>query len=205
MFPTPDGGAAAPAPAPAVESKGSRTALLALGGVLAAAVVGGGAYFLLNSGGSSDPTPVAAGVTAKPSAPAPAASPSPSPTKPAVIRPASASVTSRDPFKPLYAAAKPGTVTGGSGSTPAPSASATPITPATQPTTPTVTLAVSKIDTKAQTATVSVDGKPYAVSLNTLFAKNFVMYSVFNAQCVGILFGDQSVPVCTNLPQSVSP
>jgi hypothetical protein len=68
-----------------------------------------------------------------------------------------------------------------------------------------VTLAVSKINTAKQTATITVDGKPYAATVGAVFGTNFVMYSVFNTQCVGILFGDQSVPVCTNAPQTVTP
>ena len=86
----------------------------------------------------------------------------------------------------------------------------TPPAPTAAPVTPAkpivaVTLAVSKINATTQTATVTVDGKAYAVGIGALFAKNFVLYSVFNTQCVGVLFGDQSVPVCVNSPQTVSP
>jgi hypothetical protein len=30
------------------------------------------------------------------------------------------------------------------------------------------------------------------------------MYSVFNTECVGVLYGDQSVPVCEGKPQTVT-
>jgi hypothetical protein len=68
-----------------------------------------------------------------------------------------------------------------------------------------VTLAVSAIDLKNQKATVSVDGKAYPVAVGNVFASNYMMYSVFNAQCVGVLYGDQSIAVCTGRPVSVTP
>jgi hypothetical protein len=201
MFPSPDASAAAPAVAPAVESGSNRTMLLAVGGVGAALIVGAGAFFLLNSGGT-DPAPTAAGIPSRTSAASAAPSPSASPSaKPAVIRPASVSVSARDPFKPLFAAAKASTAPTSAPST-APTSAPTPVP---TPVTPSVTLAVSKINTVKQTATVTVDGKAYATTIGAVFGKNFVMYSVFNAQCIGVLFGDQSVPVCTNSPQTVSP
>ena len=120
------------------------------------------------------------------------------------MKPKTASVTTHDPFKPLFAVAVLGTTT-----TPVTTAT-TPPAPTAAPVTPAkpivaVTLAVSKINATTQTATVTVDGKAYAVGIGALFAKNFVLYSVFNTQCVGVLFGDQSVPVCVNSPQTVSP
>ena len=68
-----------------------------------------------------------------------------------------------------------------------------------------MTLAVSAIDLKNQKATVSVDGKAYPVGVGTVFGSNYMMYSVFNAQCVGLLYGDQSVAVCTGRPVSITP
>jgi hypothetical protein len=79
----------------------------------------------------------------------------------------------------------------------------TPATPAAP--TVTVTLTVSKIDATAQTATVSVDGKAYATTVGKVFAKNYMVYSVFNAKCVGVLYGDQSIPVCTTAPATITP
>ena len=37
------------------------------------------------------------------------------------------------------------------------------------------------------------------------FGKFYVMYSVFNDQCVGILMGDQSVAVCSTKAVTVTP
>jgi len=202
MFPSADASAAAPAVAPAVESGNNRTMLLAVGGVGAALIVGAGAFFLLNSGGGTDPAPTAAGIPSRTSVASVAPSPSASASaKPAVIRPASVSVSARDPFKALFAPAKASTAPTAAPST-APSSAPAPVP---TPVTPSVTIAVSKINTAKQTATVTVDGKPYAATIGAVFAKNFVMYSVFNTQCIGVLFGDQSVPVCTNSPQTVSP
>ena len=61
------------------------------------------------------------------------------------------------------------------------------------------------IDPTAQTAVVSVDGKKYAAAVGKVFGKNYMVYSVFNAQCVGVLYGDQSVPVCTTAPATITP
>ncbi len=207
MFPAPDGAGAAPAGGPVAESgSGNRTMLMVLGGVGAALVVGAGAYFLLNSGGSAPDTTASPGQSVTGTAPAavPAAKPA---TKPVVIRPATVSVSSRDPFKPLISVATVGTTSGAAGSPTTPSTAPVPVAPVTPvtPVTPTVTLSVSKIDPTLQTATVTVDGKAYATRVGVVFAKTFQLYSVFNAQCVGILFGDQSVPVCISRPQTVSP
>ena len=43
---------------------------------------------------------------------------------------------------------------------------------------------------------MSVDGKPYTTAVGETFAKYYSVYSVFNDQCVGVLYGDQSVTVC---------
>lgn len=202
MFPAPDEGALIPAGAATQPSTngGNRRMLMAVGGAAAALVLGGGAFLLLTSGGS-DPAPVAAGTQPAPSASAPVASPSPPTTAKPVTRPAIATVTTRDPFKPLFVVAvatTTGTTTGAT--TPAQTAPVIPAVPKA-----TITLAVSKINPTAQTAVIAVDGKAYPVGIGAPFAKNFVLYSVFNAQCVGVLFGDQSVPVCTTNPQTVSP
>ena len=148
------------------------------------------------------------------SAPAPGASAAPStaPTAKPVARPAAASVTGRDPFKPLFAVistgdgAAPGPAAGGSsgGSSGGGGSAAAPV-PAPVPAAPTVTLSVSKIDQAGQTATVAVDGKKYATSVNAPFGKYYTVYAIFNDSCVGVLYGDQSVAVCTSKPMTVTP
>ena len=203
MFPAPEPDGAAPAPVIDEPSGSSRKTLLVLGGVLGAVVVGAGAFLLL-SGGSDTAAPVAAPTTK--SAPAPAASPSASATPKPVVRPATASVGTRDPFKKLFAVAVATSGSSSTSSSSSPAPSAAPVKPAT-PAAPTVTvtLTVSKIDATAQTATVSVDGKAYATTVGKVFAKNYMVYSVFNAKCVGVLYGDQSIPVCTTAPATITP
>ena len=76
----------------------------------------------------------------------------------------------------------------------------TPVTPVSAK----LTLAVSGINLAKQTATITVDGVKYATSVGKVFDKTFVMYSVFNSSCVGLLYGDQNVAVCTANPVAVS-
>ena len=197
MFPG-EGGVAAPAAAEPEEQKSSRKTLLALGGVVAALVVVGGAFFLMNSS-PSDPAPVTAVAPPNGAKAAPAASPTPQ----VVIKPASVTVAKRDPFAPLYpsptATAEAPSNSGGDPST-APSAA--PLTPDVTP----VTLEVKSIDAGKDVATVSVDGKKYAgLGVGDSFGGHYTLYSVFNPQCVGVLYGDQSVPVCLGKPVSVTP
>jgi len=213
MFPS--GGTATAEPEPiaqgvaAPEEPGNGKTLLLVGGLVAALAVAAAAYFFLMSG-SSDPAPTAAAPTAVPSAGAPSAAPS---TKPAP-KPAPVTVSGRDPFKPVFdtsvagndlgngtttSGSTSGSTSSGSAPTPAPS-TVTPAVPVT-----TVTIAVSAIDIKNDKATVSVDGKAYPAAVGTVFGSNYMMYSVFNAQCVGVLYGDQSVAVCTGHPVSVTP
>ena len=193
MFPSGNGDAA-PVAAEPQPSGGSRKALLAIGGAVGALVVGAGAFLLLTGSGSGGDTPSAASA---PQTVAAAPAPAPSSTPLTTIK--TVSVTARDPFAPLFPSPKP---------TPAAAAPAT-VTPAQGPTAapagPKVTLSVSVVNPTAQTATVSVDGVKYPVTIGKVFAKTFVLYSVFNGQCVGILYGDQSVPVCTTSPATVSP
>jgi hypothetical protein len=213
MFPA--GGTATAEPEPIAQGvaapaeSGNRTTLLLVGGLVAALAVAAAAYFFLMSG-NSDPAPTAAGPSAAPSAGAPSTAAS---AKPVAPKPPTTTVSGRDPFKPVFTTSVAGNSIGngtttsgstsgsttGSAPTPAPS-TVTPATPAT-----TVTLAVSAIDVKNEKATVSVDGKAYPVAVGTVFAANYMMYSVFNAQCVGVLYGDQSVAVCTGRPVSVTP
>ena len=127
-----------------------------------------------------------------------------------MTRPAAASVTGRDPFKPLFAAdldrrGRGGRPAAGGSSGGVRGGSAAAPVPAPVPAAPTVTLSVSKVDQAAQTATVSVDGKKYATSVNAPFGKYYTVYSIFNDSCVGVLYGDQSVAVCTSKPMTVTP
>ena len=196
----------------------SRKRLVIFGGAAAIIGLGAGLYFMFGMGGGSTDdsqfrlnTPVA---TAKPSANATPNAVTPS--APAASSPAK--VGSRDPFKPLKAgvveapaavADVPGTATGtssGAGAAPnaAPPAAAPVATPSAAPAS-TVTLAVSAVDPVGQTVVVDVDGKKYATGVGKSFAQGFSVYSVFNAKCVGILYGSKSTPVCMSAPVTVTP
>ena len=194
MFPS-SGGDAAPAVSDPQPQGTNRKALLTIGGVVGALVIGGGAFFLLSgSGGGGDQS------LANPQPGAAASAPTPSASPVTVTTIKTVSVAARDPFAPLFPtpAAPPAAAA-------APPASTTPLQGPTLAPVAKVTLAVSAIDATKQTATVSVDGVKYPVAVGKVFAKSFLLYSVFNAQCVGVLFGDQSVPVCTTAPATVSP
>ena len=198
IFPGPPADAA-PTGNPVEETSagGNRKALLALAAVGTALVAGAAAFFLL-SGSSGEEEFVAAPPRPATSVAAPVASPTPS----VVVKAAKVSVTGRDPFRPLFATAPPApTAAPDSAPTAAPEPSSAP----TQPTAPTVALGVTKVDPLGQTATVTVDGKVYKTTLNKVFGKFFVMYSVFNSECVGVLYGDQSVPVCKGRVTTISP
>ena len=202
MFPGGGATTAAPAAAEVSEPQGNRKVLLAVGGVVAALVLVVGGFMLMNSGSGDDGdtalvVPSAGSGAQAGGAPGPAASPAP------VIKPASLTVAKRDPFAPLHPAAAP--------SQPA----SQPTAPAAGPTAPAgeptpvvapVTLEVKSIDATKDVATVSVDGKKYpGLKVNDSFGGHYTLYSVFNPQCVGILYGDQSVPVCLGKPVSVTP
>ena len=200
MFP---GGAAPAAPAEAdVETTPSnRKALMALGGVVGALVLGGGVFLLMNSSSSQE---TVSGVIpgARPSSAAkPAVSTAP---KPVVVKSTTVKVSSRDPFKsvvivPVVAAAP------AVAPTPATTGPVTSPTAPTTPTTPSVSLSVTAVDPVAETAALTVNGKKYTVSVGQDFGKYFTLYGVFNASCAGVLYGDQSVPVCVGKTQSVNP
>ena len=195
MFPL-GSGDAAPHAAEPQPSGGSRKALLAVGGAVGALAIGAGAFVLLTGsggGGDSAAAPVPQAVASAP-APAPSASQRTTTTIKTV------SVTARDPFAVLFPAPAPTPA-----AAPAAPAVSTPLQGPTAAPVVKTTLSVSAVNPTKQTATVSVDGVKYAATVGKVFAKTFLLYSVFNAQCVGVLFGDQSVPVCTNAPQSVSP
>jgi hypothetical protein len=199
MFPTVD---AAERPAP-VEPDGSggtsRKAMFAVGGALGALALGAGAFVLLTgSGGSADDTSAAVAPRAAASAPAPA----PTPSR-AVVTIKTVAVAARDPFAVLFPAPKPAPAAPAAANQ-APGTTTTTPQVATVPTT-TIAVSVSAVNPTKQSATVSIDGTKYAATIGKVFAKTFVLYSVFNTQCVGLLYGDKSVPVCTTAPATVSP
>ena len=78
------------------------------------------------------------------------------------------------------------------------------VTPAAPLPTP-VTLILSNVNLKAQTATVSVAGKAFPAAVGKVFNKTYMLYAVFNATCAGVLVGDQSVPICVGHSVSVTP
>lgn len=212
MFPTAPAEADAFPGADAPSSGGgNRKALLAVGGVVAALVVGGGAFFLLTGGGSGG-TDEAWAPTVTPKSAAPSAKPSAAGGT-TVVKVKPVAVVGHDPFAPLFApvSADQGSTSGTSvtttsGSTTTTSGGTTGTTTGTGTTTAaSVTLSVAGIDTAAQTATISVDGKKYATTVGTPFGQYYMMYSVFNDTCVGVLAGDTSIAVCTTKPVTVTP
>jgi hypothetical protein len=199
MFPS--NGTAPAAAAPAAEApatSGNRKLLLAGGGLLAALVVGAGAFVMLTSGGGDDP--VAAPTKGKPAVTAsPSASPAPTTKSKPTTTIKTVTVAARDPFAVLFPPTPTPTPAATTSTAQNPPAVVTPA-----PATPKITLGVSAINLGKQTATITVDGVKYATSVGKVFAKTFVMYSVFNSSCVGLLYGDQNVAVCSANPVAVS-
>lgn len=199
IFPAPGGVAtmAAPAPAePQPEKASNRKALLAVAGVVGALVVGAGAFFLLTSGAPEEDFSIP---IAKPSASASVA-PSASASAGTSTTVKKANVTSRDPFAVLFPEPAPEpTVAASSGTT-----DGTATQAPNQSQTTTYTVAVTNIQPNKGQATVVVDGKSYPAAVGEKFAPYFTLYAVFNAECVGVLFGDQNVPVCLTSPATVT-
>ncbi|MFC6238363.1 hypothetical protein [Longivirga aurantiaca] len=200
-------GAAAPVQAdPQPEKGNNRKALLALGAVLGAVVVGGGAFFFLNQSSSGDEVAMP---PKKPAATEPEVAPSPSakPTKAVTVK--TATVTSHDPFAVLFpeeqapSGSGDGTTPDPGTSTPAPDASA-PVTPPDQSTSTTYKVEVTIIKQDAGVAQIQVNGKPYSASVGKDFGQYFTLYAIFNSDCVGVLFGDQNVPVCKGSASTVA-
>lgn len=203
IFPSGPGATAAPSVAePQPETRSNRKALLAVGGVVAAVAVGAGAFFFLNQAPADD---VAAPTPRKPAATAPAEpEPSASPTKKGTVK--VVTVTAHDPFVALFPEdSKPadGSTSGDGTTTTDGTTGGTTDTPSTAPTAPPdqststsykVGVTIIKPDTGA--AQITVNGKPYSVSVGKSFAQFFTLYAIFNSDCVGVLFGDQNVPVC---------
>ena len=129
-----------------------------------------------------------------------------------VVKVKPVAVVGHDPFAPLFAVAASQGVTSGAGVTTTTGGSTTSggtttggTTGGSTTTASSVTLAVTAIDTVKQTATVTVDGKKYATTVGTPFGSYYMMYSVFNDTCVGVLAGDTSIAVCTTKPVTVTP
>ena len=197
----------APTTAPEFEDEqpsgsGNRRTLLLVGGLVAALAAAAAAYFFLFSGGGSDtatPPPAQPKASAAPK-PAPSASASAAPTTPK----SDYVLTKRDPFAPLPSAgAKAASTSTGSSSSSGSTAAGAP-TPAA-PIAPPITLILASVDTKAGSATLSVDGTSYAATVGKVFGKNYMLYAVFNATCAGVLVGDQSVPICIGHSVSITP
>jgi len=202
IFPAPGGnGAAAPAMAdPQPEKKSNRKALLAVGGIVAAAALGAGAFFMLTSSGSGDDEFAGPTTKARPQASSPAKVQASAPAKTTKVTIKTAVVTGRDPFAVLFPVVeKPATTTGGTSG--GPSASATP---PSQTQTTTHSIAVVTINGKSGTADLKIDGKAYSAAIGEKFATYYTLYAVFNAQCVGVLFGDQAVASCIGNPVTVT-
>jgi membrane-associated protease RseP (regulator of RpoE activity) len=200
MFPSTGTDPATPATSATESAKpGKRTLLLAIGGTAAAVALGAVAFVFLTSGGGEDP--VAAPAKGTPAASAsPAAKPSPAATKPSTTI-KTVTVAARDPFAMLFPPTPTAAPTSNTTNTTTQNQTGTtPVTPVSAK----LTLAVSGINLAKQTATITVDGVKYATSVGKVFDKTFVMYSVFNSSCVGLLYGDQNVAVCTANPVAVS-
>lgn len=183
---------------------------LYLAGAAAAVLgLGAGLYVMFGSAAPTDDSQF------RLTTPAASAAPSVSSvdSSPRPVAPTAPKVGTRDPFKALKPGAveTPAAVADTSGSTttgvttdPTAPAAAPEPSPTSVPASA-VTLTVSAIDPVAQTVVVDVDGKKYATGVGKTFAQSFSVYSVFNAQCVGILYGSQSTPVCAATPVSVTP
>lgn len=198
--PSPEPQAAEPA-----ESRSNRKALYLIGGVVGALVLAGGAFLLLNgSSSSSDDAGTVAGGQANANQPATV-----KPPAAVVVKPATVNISARDPFAPVYTAPVVAQSPAANPSTPStPAAPSTPNAPVvTTPTTPPVTLAVLSINTNGGgSATITVNGKKYSnTKVGATFGTYYTLYSVFNPQCVGLLYGDQNVPVCLSRPATVTP
>lgn len=198
---------AAPQEESAPAESSSRKPLLIVGGVVAAVALAGVAFMALSGGGSSDDDAPLAFPKPKPSASvgAPSAEPSATP----VIKPATVKVSKRDPFAPLaQASAAP---SGGS-TTPATNGGSTNggstpnVAPTATPTTAAVTLALKHVREDIGRAWITVDGKKFwRLTVGESFGGYYSVYSIFNDQCVGVLYGDQSVPLCKDKPVTVTP
>ena len=172
----------------------SRRRRLVLSGAGAAILAAGGvAFYLMTSSNTGSDAPFFPSVQGKASA-----APSGSPSTAASAAAQDSQTAGRDPFAPLVtgqqtsASVKSGTSTSAGSVAKAPSTS-------TVVGTPTV-LSVSAINVTTGTATVTVAGKAYDAKVGATFGQDYLLYSVFNSSCVGVLVGDQSLAVCSTKP-----
>jgi hypothetical protein len=172
-------------------SKFSPKLVLVAGAVIVVLAVA--AYFLLFSGGGDAPSSsglVTPGPKVSTAPKTPVASKAPK-TAPAVAGNGLSS-GGRDPFVPLVVAANPSAST---------SASSTATAPAGGTTTPAgvkSTLLVNSVNAAANSASVTVDGKPYIAYAGQLFAKYYTLKVVITGanQCAVFNFGDLPAQLC---------
>jgi len=154
------------------------------------------AYFLLFSGGSSTDQSSTSGLV--PAAPRTSTAPgkvgaSPAPSAAPAVAAGGLSSNGRDPFQPLVTASSP---------TPTTSASATTGSTTTGGTTTPAgvksTLTVNSVNFAANSANVTVDGKPYIAYAGQLFAKYYTLKVVIggSTQCGVFNFGDLPAQIC---------
>jgi hypothetical protein len=100
-------------------------------------------------------------------------------------------ITSRDPFKPLVPEPPP-----------APAAPARDVSKADQPasgassSSTAATISALSISGGGNSVKLKLDGEPYTVDVGETFAKTFRLYSIFDDNCAGFLYGDQNAVVC---------
>lgn len=167
---------------------------MVVGGVIV--VLGLAAYFLLFSGGSSTDTSSASGLV--PAAPHTSTAPgkaaaSASPTAAPAVVGSGLSSNGRDPFQPLVTAASPTPTTAASATTGSTTTGGT-----TTPAGVKSTLTVNSVNFATNSATVTVDGKPYIAYAGQLFAKYYTLKVVIQGtqQCAVFDFGDLPAQVC---------
>jgi len=163
-----------------------RKLFVLVGGGAAVVLLGLAAWFLFFSGSGASTEEdglVAAAPRPAASAPAPKASAAPAPAATPFTE-----AIGRDPFEPLIepaAAVAPEEVAApGTGTTPGGTTSGG------------VSVSVEMVSVTPTDATLKVDGKSYTAKVGEVFASNFKVYGLFDAQCAGVLYGDQSVPLC---------
>jgi hypothetical protein len=163
-----------------------RKLLLIVGGAALAVLLGLAAWFLFFSGSGSSANDGL--VIVHKSAPAAAAPKAAAPVPAA--KPINEAI-GRDPFTPVV---KP--VTASSTTTAAAGASAAAGSTTSSSTSSGTSVTLQMVKVTPTSATLKVDGKSYTASVGQVFATNFKLYGLFDAQCAGVLYGDQSVPLC---------
>ena len=162
-----------------------RKLLLIVGGAALVVLLGLAAWFLFFSG-SGSPSNDGLVVVHK-NAPAAAAPKAAAPVPAA--KPINEAI-GRDPFTPVVKPVTASSTTAAAGGTTAAGSTTSSSTSSGT----SVTLQMVKVTPTS--ATLKVDGKSYTASVGQVFATNFKLYGLFDAQCAGVLFGDQSVPLC---------